>query len=226
VGALARTGFGILMAALAAAPLLSGCTAVVVETISEPYSAPEAPTRLGGDGIVRLERISVSAKPRNTVGIFAMMGWILPIFPIPFGFELYRDGQPFQVQVAFETDSPGFTLDPSQIVLVIRDQTFPATRVTPFIKADRPTLEDRQKPGHSFHCFDNRLSNDFQSVVNRPPIKLSTGCVDVEFPVKTPHPREPYAVHVKGLRHGEQEVDIEPIHFRRGTRTFFDVFSN
>lgn len=207
--------------------VVSGCTFGGLLTISEPHSPPESPSRLARDGIVRLERISVSVTPDNQVLKVLTMGVILPIIPVGFSWTPSRDGQPFRVQVRFETESSEFILDPSEILLGIRGETFRATRVTPFIDSRTTTWDSEHLPGHSFECVSTtERAEDFQPVVDRPAIKLATGCVNVEFAVKTPHPREPYSVHVKGLRYGERAVDIEPIHFRPGTRGGVQVYSN
>lgn len=197
------------------------CAMGGIVTMSKPHLAPESAVRFDDDSVVHLDRLSVSFVPQNEVGDVFGMGLVVPI-PMAGSLEPTRAGQPFRFVLRFEPDVDGFTFTPSELELLFQDAVYAPVEATALdVETSTVNGEDRHVPGHRWNCWYRYLGDNLDPAHLGEAISLSKGCVAVEFPVETIHPREPFTVLLRGLRFdGEPLAPVEVL-FRTYTRPVY-----
>ncbi|MCG3111291.1 MAG: hypothetical protein MCM46_05640 [Candidatus Manganitrophus sp. SB1] len=228
--------FFILLSVLCVAVFLQGCVALSFGQSSYPFIDEIESTKLNTNGVLELPDLTISVRPQNAGVTTAVMGYLVPILPLP-GTKT-RPTEDFRIYLQFESlHNEVFSLNPDQVrifvdgskseitptkYLTLPDDPYPPSYAT---FARNPSYVS---PGHNWRCNDALLTEGKMTLVtpSGPMHFHQRICFVLEYPTTTPTPEQEFTLTIGGLRQENNEVEVPPIHFRRKVRIKYELIPN
>lgn len=202
---------------------LNACTGLVPIQFSKPVF-PEANIRMSKNGIISLPGLDLKVVPRNEDYPFILIGFIVPIIPIP-SFLFSPDRPQFEILLVLDPKGEDFALDPGSIVLQISGK--PAIPPVGFKRGPGAFTSENggillslgKPPGVS--CNVDSHSNTVPIPVSPIPV-LERTCFLLTFNIRSPLPEKEFTLFIDGVTKAGQSFPIPPIHFKKGWTLEFD----
>jgi hypothetical protein len=204
--------------------LLQGCVMFGVTKISEP-SVPNIQSAKFEEDILLYRDLAVSVKPQNYYVSFFSIGPIIPIVPFPtFGEPIKRKNENFVLRVQVETESEGYSFQPSRLALYRNGvELKPTDAWGPYPGGGQAREVERTIPGHKWECRhvkDQQITKGLESRAFK-----GKSCFEILFPITTPSPEEEFRITLDGFTKDGTPVPPFTLQFRPSSRSGFTLMA-
>ncbi|HUK55826.1 MAG TPA: hypothetical protein VLY20_04130 [Nitrospiria bacterium] len=206
---------------------LEGCAVSQKYEISVPDRNIDAGS-FGINNVIDLPNLQLSVKPFNgrLVSTFNTVFIVIPLPINPVSPYAWRFGKgkevptsPFLIEIGFYPKEKDLSIQPSQILLSLKDQVYKPSGIT------LPTeFSPMQTFGKSYYqglnlCFLPHNMKPTERIVELQPVVVEKGkmaCIWLSFDILPPPPENQFDFIIKGIKIGNKEIEIPKLHFVKG----------
>ncbi len=195
----------------------NACTFLYPQQFSKPVSSG-ADIRMSKNGIISLPGLDLKVVPRNNDYSWALMGYIIPIFPLPL-FLFPIDRPQFEILLIMDPDGEDFGLDPGLIVFQVSE----GPAISPIGFKRGPGAFAPDDSGVLFTLgeiptvdCDIDWQSDISPILVSPISVSERTCFLLAFDIRPPPPKKQFTLSIDGVTKAGQPFPIPQIHFKKG----------